>query len=527
MWSEPSWPLSMTEYNPPYVKMLYYKTNILEAKPNFEQNKLFLLSRSHVNGGMIERILERCKVGVYFVLPNKVIHSGLISIKPCSLLEEPKFFELYVSSDFKLKEDVGVINTLLSLNILRIKSFNTSFHTEEFRSNGDDGGDCTKILFIFPGSIYPRTLGSHQRAISVLLSLVAADVSIDILHSGPTPEERKRMKPILSVLANKVCPYNNRARGRIKRSTRKKMGLGRLNEFDELIKKKVTPDLVNQLNKMCSDNNYDSIIINYCWLLPATLEVKEKHPNVKIICDTHDIQFYRNGEEEPNSKEAKSELRWLNYADHIITISHRDEKIVSPYIKNAKISTFLPTFDYLARYTFNPNANPLMFGFIGNNMQANVESLKFVMNNWWPSILKFSPESKFFVAGSVCNNEEYQNTSFLRDGVESLGFVDSLSLFYKQIDVLLSPVIIRGGLNFKNAEVLVAGKLLLTNENGADALKPLNLPFTAESAEEVIKILTEIAEPDNQYLGSISSLADEASKVFNCSSEELKQIVSA
>lgn len=507
--------------------MYFYKPFFSETKFDVELNKIFLVSRSFVDEGVIDRILERCKLGIFFALPHTIDHPDLTPIEASSLLEETKCFEIYVSSDLRIKENVKDINAILSLKILKIERFNTSFHTEKFRGANHIKEGGQRILFVFPGSIYPRTLGSHQRAISILLNLVAADFTVDILHTGPTAEERKWVESILSLLGNKIHAYNNRIQGTLRRSTRKKMGLRRFNKFDELIKKKVTPDLVNEINKMCSENNYDSILVNYCWLLPATIEVKTKYPNVKIICDSHDIQFYRDGEDEPNSPESKSELKWLNFADQIITISHRDEKIVSPYIKDSKISTFLPSFDYLARYKFNFNANPLMFGFIGNDMQANVESLKFVMNNWWPSILKFSPESKFFVAGSVCNNEEYQSASFLREGVETLGFVDSLSLFYKQIDILLSPVIIRGGLNFKNAEVLVAGKLLLTNKNGADALKPLNLPFTAESAEEVIKILSEIAEPDNQYLSCISSLANEAHEVFNCSNEELKQIVSA
>ena len=507
--------------------MVYYETNFTGTDLGQKRNKLFILSVMDVKEGMVDKILERCKIGVFFILPTEIHHPQIKIIGNRRLLEETKFFSIYISADSHIKKCANVINTILCLPIYVIKRFNSSFYSEGFRGFNTDSEDKPKVLFVFPGTIYPRTLGSHQRAISVLLSLVAADVSIDILHTGPTLEERKRMKPILSVLANKVCPYNNRARGSIKRSTRKKMGLGRFNEFDEQIKKKVTPDLVNQLNKMCSETNYDSIIVNYCWLLPAALEVKDKHPNMKIICDTHDVQFYRNGEENPESKEAKSELRWLDFADHIITISHRDEEILSRYVKNNKVSTILPTFDYLACYEIKSNANPMMFGFIGNDMQANVEALKYVINNWWPSILKFSPESKFFVAGSVCRNEEYQNISFLREGIETLGFVDNLNLFYKKIDMLLSPVVVRGGLNFKNAEVLVAGKMLLTNKNGADVLKPLQLPYTAETAEDVINVLSDIARPDSQYLEQSLLLAGEAQESFNTSNEKLREIITA
>ena len=507
--------------------MVYYETNFTGTDLGQKRNKLFILSVMDVKEGMVDKILERCKIGVFFILPTEIHHPQIKIIGNRKLHEATKIFSIYISADSHIKKCADVINTILSLPIYEIKRFNSSFYSEDFLGFNPDSEDRPRILFVFPGTIYPRTLGSHQRAVSFLLSLITADIIIDILYTGPNPEERKRVVPMLNLLADSLCHYNNRAARRFSRSMRKKMGLMRSNKFDKQIARKVTPDLVNQLNKMCSKTNYDSIIVNYCWLLPAALEVKDKHPNVKIICDTHDVQFYRNGEENPESKEAKSELRWLDFADHIITISHRDEEILSRYVKKTKVSTILPTFDYLACYEIKSNANPMMFGFIGSDMQANVEALKYVINNWWPSILKFSPESKFFVAGSVCRNEEYQNISFLREGIETLGFVDNLNLFYKEIDMLLSPVVVRGGLNFKNAEVLVAGKMLLTNKNGADALKPLQLPYTAETAEDVINVLSAIARPDSQYREQSLLLAGEAQESFNTSNEKLKKIITA
>jgi len=69
--------------------------------------------------------------------------------------------------------------------------------------------------------------------------------------------------------------------------------------------------------------------------------------------------------------------------------------------------------------------------------------------------------------------------------------------------------------------------MLLTNKNGADALKPLQLPYTAETAEDVINVLSDIARPDSQYLEQSLILAGEAQESFNTSNEKLRGIITA
>ena len=94
------------------------------------------------------------------------------------------------------------------------------------------------------------------------------------------------------------------------------------------------------------------------------------------------------------------------------------------------------------------------------------------------------------------------------------GFVDDLSGFYNSVLVMISPIIVRGGLNFKSAEALISGRILLTTPLGSECLVGVDsgvvvLRDDLSNIENVVdKILTYNAQTD------LSFISKSAEKVF-------------
>lgn len=382
----------------------------------------------------------------------------------------------------------------------------------------EDGFICTKkskskptTLFIFPGTILPISMGSHQRAFNFIYNLSESGVKFDILIPDNPNINKSALASSLEMLAENVYFYKNRIKkfSRIKIITRgiekffRKL-LGKTDVlpdlFSERANRKATESLKRWVNNLYIYNNYEDIIVSYAWMLNGLQYIYHLKDNFNLICDTHDVQFYRN-ENILNrrerlffnkQREKNLEISLLNNCDSVISISESDRRILEKNIKS-KIIELYPGFDYIKMpVKQRPVGRPIHFGFIGGGMNANVAALEYIINNWWPVIKKHSPDSLLYVAGSICNNKLIKSDSFFDENIVLLGFVKNLSDFYSKFEISLNPVLISGGLNFKSVEAVCAGKYLFTNKLGKECLTEKFPCIVIDSKEELISEMNRI-----------------------------------
>lgn len=423
------------------------------------------------------------------------------------LFDEKTDVSIFVADQGEAPLPTSIIHYLFKLNIKNIFSIDREFAITDYtRPNTTND----KILFVSPGSIYPLSLGSHQRMFNSLMGLLDSGISVSILFQEQNPEKNRAAKSALSLISSDVYNYKS-ARGKLKGKTKWKRVIHdkltkenkrltyKKQSFTEITQERSSYWLEKQLKEIAEKNSYSAIWINYAWMMGKMhqqLRSKFKH----VICDTHDVQFYRNSKEtgwleklilSPKS-ERKSELKELSKADLIIAISERDGNLLKEALPTKQVYTMAPAFGHLNTNITPRNLyTPLRFGFIGTKMEANLLALDYVFNNWWPSIHNYSPDSELLIAGNICLDPNIIRYSRLRDEIKILGFVENLENYYKNIDVLLSPVMIKGGLNFKNVEAIVAGVNLITNQAGAEALAPVRIN-AVETVDEVLSSLREI-----------------------------------
>jgi len=69
-------------------------------------------------------------------------------------------------------------------------------------------------------------------------------------------------------------------------------------------------------------------------------------------------------------------------------------------------------------------------------------------------------------------------------------------------------------MNFKNVEAVVAGKVLITNEAGTEALQPLKVPYSVNNSQELIEFLTSFELRSTEVLQNVVTMHEEAVDIF-------------
>lgn len=366
------------------------------------------------------------------------------------------------------------------------------------------------VLFIFPGSIVPLSMGSHLRAFNTLMNLNKMGYGVDILV--PSGKNDHSVKEGLSFLAGDIYFYKNKRKKypaiiRYKRYIEQKIRIliGKDKNLPDLFSErnyyKATESLKRWVARLYIAKHYDYIFINYAWMMNCIEYLRDLNDEFKVICDTHDVQYYRNKDLLSRrerlfydySYEKKLELKNLEKADYVIAISESDFDIMSKVINRDKVFKCCPGFDYaISPIKQRCRGRPVHFGFIGGGMEANVKAVLYIIEKWLPTIQKHSPDSIFYIAGSVCNNPKIIEESIYNRNIQLLGFVKNIEEYYKLIEVSLNPVLVAGGLNFKSVEAVIAGKHLFTNLLGQKCLGDKFPACVIKAPEDLINNIDEI-----------------------------------
>lgn len=400
-------------------------------------------------------------------------------------------------------------------------------------------------LLVFPGPILPLNMGSHQRAFNLINAINSSDSKCDVLITAGNEYVRRKASRCLQSIAPRVYTYSNKKRKlsrplRIRKKLEKEtIKLLKRNKntniaetFSERLYTRATYSLKKTLKRLLDEHDYKTLIISYAWLSDATeFLTSEVLKHVTIICDTHDVQYVRDGSNK-NSRyfyshkfEKYKELKSLEKYDKVIAISVSDAQELKSNIEEDKVLLTTSSFDY-AHYPIKvrSNGSPINFGFIGGKMVANIQALTFIIKQWWPSIKAFSPESKLFIAGSICNVDEIRDMCFMDESLVLMGFVNSLRGYYGRFDISLNPVFVQGGLNFKSVEALAAGKILFTNPLGSKCLGDDRLAYIIKNKEDLIDSLTAL-ELDDKFFHSKARMSQNLSFQYFSKAKSYKSLI--
>ena len=197
-------------------------------------------------------------------------------------------------------------------------------------------------------------------------------------------------------------------------------------------------------------------------------------------------------EDESNMRQLEShiDIRTIpNGIDHRKMI---DEAASSNICKNPIVSAKCPSILFVGNFLYEPN----------------IDAALYFSQLIFPLILKDVPNAKLLLVGNAPPPEVSSLT--LNKQIKVSGYVDSLTNFYKDADVVVCPLRIGGGVKVKVLEALNAGKAIVSTSIGAQGLNLSTYPSltvadeVADFAEKVVRFLL---DPQKRYRQEQQALA--------------------
>jgi polysaccharide biosynthesis protein PslH len=251
-----------------------------------------------------------------------------------------------------------------------------------------------------------------------------------------------------------------------------------------------------------TENTVDLIILESIYLGEYISSIRSSSP-AKILIRSHNVEhqiWNRLADNERSvlkkryykklaSDLKKSELEILDRVDGIACISEQDLILFKGLGVRTPMTTFPMT---LEKKKENCDYSSDSFFHLGAmNWNPNIEAVRHLVYNIFPSIRKQRPNAKLILAGSFMP-EEFQSDP--RKGIEVVGYINRLEDFMTTHGIMLSPLKSGSGVRIKFLEGMNLGVPIVTTKTGAEGINGQNNRdyLVAENDEEFISLALEL-----------------------------------
>lgn len=219
--------------------------------------------------------------------------------------------------------------------------------------------------------------------------------------------------------------------------------------------------LTAYVKKLQAQEHFDACIVNYIYL--SKLFTKVQFPKTAI--HTHDAMAYKELKIKFPCKtmNAYEEAKGLQRAEHLFVLQD-DEAVYFKFLSPCSI-----IYKIYSIYKYRPNSivgNRNILFLSGNN-GYNQNGIRWFINEVFPLIIKQIPDVKLMIGGGICKvMPELKNVN----GVELMGYVDSLEDFYNLGDIAINPVYQGTGLKIKTFEALSYDKVTMVHPHSMSGI---------------------------------------------------------
>ena len=258
---------------------------------------------------------------------------------------------------------------------------------------------------------------------------------------------------------------------------------------------------IKRIISLIKKNNYDTVLFGSSETGKLIKCVKKECPNVKTMTWYHDIVadvIYRKMKNEFSIcklpvwlMEKYSEGIDARLTDVPIVLHQRDAELLKKKW-GRDTSVYIPIaledkFNELACDRVE-NSDSLQLLFVGAyNWSVNIEAVRWFCEKVMAELVDYNVE--FNIAG-------YQMEKILEDGwvakyknVKVLGTVDDLAETYRNVDVVVEPILTGSGMKVKTAEALMHGKEIIGTEEALVGYEELKGQVCLNAGEFIKKIL--------------------------------------
>jgi len=280
------------------------------------------------------------------------------------------------------------------------------------------------------------------------------------------------------------------------------------------------------LLKILKHDKPDIVHIDHLHMAWTSDVVRKMYPDIPIVLREHNIEsniMKRFSEKQKNpilqiyswiqyKKLLKYEAKWCGKVDCCVMISEEDEKEILLLNPNAK-TCIIPAGIVENKIGFAKNISkiPNSICHIGPmDWYPNYDSLNWFLNSVFPSVVNGKPEIKLYIFGK--GTEKVNIPEQIKENVIVKGFVDDLWKEVSQMQLVIVPLRIGGGIRIKILETMAAGINILSTSIGKEGI-----PAFAQKHMMIADTEKEFSEKITRFFNSEfnnEEMIDEAIKLI-------------
>ncbi len=264
-------------------------------------------------------------------------------------------------------------------------------------------------------------------------------------------------------------------------------------------------EMKSKISQELKNENYDLIHIETFYVmqnLPKT--------SIPIVLAEHNIEYQvyekyaskasiliRPGLKFDIFKLKRREIQAWKRASKVVSVSPKEQKLIGPKTGLVSNGVDLNRFKFVKK---NLNKKEKKVLFIGNfSWVQNRDSVAFIIRNIWPKIILKNENYKLWIVGKKIPD----SLKVLSD--KSIIFDENApsetELIFQEADLLLSPIRVGGGTNFKILESMAVGTPVITSFLGNEGLSAQNMSeiLIAEKPEEYARLSSQILNDNYLY----------------------------
>jgi sugar transferase (PEP-CTERM/EpsH1 system associated) len=365
-----------------------------------------------------------------------------------------------------------------------------------------------KILWVKAGGLVPLNTGGKIRSYHILKELARKHSITLYTYYGEYPnDEHHNLEQLFARVVHR--PLRIAARRSV--SDCVKYALYFFSSYPHSMSRYCRPDIVQEVRKLAQSVNYDVIVCDF--LAPA--RVIPWDVSCPKILFTHNVEatIYRRLYETARNpmwklaawreyrRTARIERRYVEKADHVLTVSDTDREYFLRHIGSDKITAVPTGVDVEYFQPTSETCQPNTIVFTGSmDWFPNEDAILYFVNHILPRIRNHIPEVSVLIVGRRPSPKVRALASDRK--IQVTGAVEDVRPYIRQGSVFVVPLRIGGGTRLKIFEAMAMAKAIVSTSIGAEGLpvKDGTNILIADSPEEfaqrVVRLLQDSVERD-------------------------------
>ena len=268
----------------------------------------------------------------------------------------------------------------------------------------------------------------------------------------------------------------------------------------------VNREMYRLIDECFKNNRYDVVFIDYLNMYPYAKYIKKHYSSQfeKMVFKNHNIEFEIVEQEYHKQSGWKKTLLGLEWQrtkkyelqaikDNSLVFTVCDEN--TDYFKqyNQNVFSMKPTYDVTDKNRLLSSEKSILY--IGNiSWEANMNGLKWFVDNVWPKIKQKEPDAVLNIVGSGKAENPFQSV----EGINMLGYVEDLNELYQTHRAFIVPLFEGSGIRIKILEAFNNGIPVVSTRLACDTIGAGHGDelYIADSADEFSQSVLNLLESD-------------------------------